>query len=90
MNISSTDDLPAPRLLAARPTASLLISGLASSALLTWAAGEETGSATFLAAWVAQVRSLSETVGATLTNAAIKGVVKIYYQTYWYFRVQLI
>lgn len=50
------------------------------------AAVEEMGSATFLAAWVAQDRSQSQTVGAALTNAAIRGVLKIYYQTYWYFR----
>lgn len=31
----------------------------------------------------------SQTVGAVLTNAAIREVLKIYYQTYWYFRVQL-
>ena len=54
------------------------------------AAVEETGSATFLAAWVAQVRSQSQTVGAVLTNAAIRGVLQIYYQTYWYSRVELI
>lgn len=75
-------------------TASLLISGLprhsADLGPTGQAAVEETGSATFLAARVAQVRSQSQTVGAALTNAAIKGVLTIYYQTYWYFRVQLI
>lgn len=82
---------PHSHVLGARPTAaSLLISGMALSALLTWAAVEKTGSATFLAAWVAQVRSQTQTVGETLTNAAIREVLKIYYQTYWYFREQLI
>lgn len=70
LSISSTDDCGLD------PTASRLISSLAPCAPLTWAAVDEMGSATLLGAWIVPVRSQSQTVGATLTNAAIRGGVE--------------